>query len=161
MKKRRVRRGVTAGTIVTLALVAVLAAMSCFVFVRLTGPNAAIEVDPHLFSDTLGQLLKGDAQSADGGAPAATLAPTAVARRTDADEMLVIANTQATEAPTIYMKSALSLTAAGQVMLGDELRACGRQENGLYDFTDIFAPVSGALSISVSLTESSRVLSSG
>lgn len=145
MKKRRVRRGVTAGTIVTLALVAVLAAMSCFVFVRLTGPNAAIEVDPHLFSDTLGQLLKGDAQSAD-GEPFATPAPTAAARRTDADEMLVIANTQATEAPTIYMKSALSLTAAGQVMLGDELRACGRQENGLYDFTDIFTPVSGALS---------------
>ena len=107
MKKRRVRRGVTAGTIVTLALVAVLAAMSCFVFVRLTGPNAAIEVDPHLFSDTLGQLLKGDAQSAD-GEPSATPAPTAAARRTDADEMLVIANTQATEAPTRRSSSAMT-----------------------------------------------------
>ena len=144
MKKRRVRRGVTAGTIVTLALVAALAATSCFVFIRLTGPNAAIEMDPRLFSDTLGQLLKGDALSAD-ESPTAAPAPTVSAKRTDADEMLVIANSQATEAPTLYMKAAMSLTAAGQVKLGDELRACGRQENGLYDFTDIFSPVSGAL----------------
>ena len=42
MKKRRMRRGISAGTIVTLALTAVLLLTSCIVYARLTGENGAI-----------------------------------------------------------------------------------------------------------------------
>lgn len=143
MKKRRMRRGVSAGTIVTLTLTAALIFVSCFVYARLTGENGAISIDPQLINGSITELIN-DLRSDATRAPEET--PTQAARvRQESDEALVFAAVQATEAPTIYMPSVVTIHATGQVMMGNELRTSGRQENGMYDFSDIFASVSDAL----------------
>ena len=145
MKKRRMRRGISAGTIVTLALTAVLLLTSCIVYARLTGENGAIHIDPQLINSSLSELLSG-LRSDPAQAPESTPSPTPAARaKQESDDTLVFAAASATEAPTIYMPSVVTLNAAGQVMMGSELRASGRQSNGMYDFSEIFQPVSGAL----------------
>lgn len=143
MKKLRMRRGVSAGTIVTLTLTAALIFVSCFVYARLTGENGAISIDPQLINGSITELIN-DLRSDATRAPEET--PTQAARvRQESDEALVFAAVQATEAPTIYMPSVVTIHATGQVMMGNELRTSGRQENGMYDFSDIFASVSDAL----------------
>lgn len=137
------RRGVSAGTIVTLTLTAALIFVSCFVYARLTGENGAISIDPQLINGSITELIN-DLRSDATRAPEET--PTQAARvRQESDEALVFAAVQATEAPTIYMPSVVTIHATGQVMMGNELRTSGRQENGMYDFSDIFASVSDAL----------------
>ena len=145
MKKRRTRRGVSAGTIVTLTLTAALIFVSCFVYARLTGENGAISIDPQLINGSITELINGLRSDAT-RVPEETTSPTQAARaRQESDDALVFAAVQTTEAPTIYMPSVVTIHATGQVMMGNELRTSGRQENGMYDFSDIFASVSDAL----------------
>lgn len=146
MKKRKTRRGVSAGTVFTLALTAALLCMSFFVFTRLMGDNAAINLHPGVVSDTLAGMLAdiGSVGDAEPPQPAMTVIPVVTPEPSSAIQIETVQAPVATEAPTIYMNSSLSLVAAGQISLGTELRNSGKQASDFYDYEDVFAPVSSA-----------------
>ena len=145
MKKKKRRRGISAGTWITLAMLVAVLGLSSFVFTRLMGQEAAISLNPGVVSETLTEIIR-EIGGTGGEEAEQTPEPTAIATPTQSSA-IQIASLQApleTEAPTLYMNSELSIVATGQVSLGAELRNSGKQATDLYDYSTIFSPIAGA-----------------
>lgn len=139
-RKKKKGRGISPGTIIMLATAVLTLLTGVWVFARISGDMDSISIDPKLLTEPLNILARAVTDTGDAGGdssenlaaftPVQTAAPAAPT---------------ATPEPTLPAVRTLTLTAAGQVTLGAELREAGVQGSG-YDFSPILSPVSQAIS---------------
>lgn len=147
-RKRQKRKGISIGTIVTLALVAVTLIVGISIFASISGDLDEISLDPKMLTEPLAQFTQTmintepqgeqSVQETAGDAPDVAPDPAVMAATLPPEPT-------ATPEPTAAPVRTVSLNAVGLVALGNELRISGRDGAGAYDYTPAIAPVAQAL----------------
>ncbi|MCL1965046.1 MAG: CapA family protein [Firmicutes bacterium] len=151
MSIKRKRRGISFGTIFMLSLCVVTLLFGALVFTRIAGDTARISLDPNLLTESLRVLARSvtDVITESGTPFPVNEAPTPAVTRQIAAPPSTAAPTAAltaAPAPTQPPSRTLTLTAAGQVSIGTELRSSASKAAGGFDFYDMVSPVAHALS---------------
>lgn len=142
MAFKRPKRGISLGTILMLSLCLVTLLVGGGIFTRISGSMDGITLDPGLLTEPLSILSRSVGDAGDGGGADSSTAPVTAA--TDAPTQAPTA--APTPAPTAPPSYRLSLTAAGQISMGTELRQGTQTGAGQYDVAAVFAPLGQALS---------------
>lgn len=138
-RKRKRARGISFGTIFTLALCFVTLLVGGYIFLSISGDPSEISIDAKLLSEPLSVL----ARSVSDTEPAATQ-QNAQSAPTQTNGGLRFS---ATPEPTQQASYKVSVTAVGQITLGTELRTSGKYStiNG-YSYNAAFEPLTRVLS---------------
>lgn len=131
---RRPFRGVSIGTILTLALTAVTLIMGAFIYVRISGEPGELAASVlSLSKNQTQQLSQPNLQDSAGQSSAIAVSETAVPQVTASP---VPHNTPQPE-------RTLRLTAAGQIQIGTEMRNGALQSDGSFSFPGAFGQIAG------------------
>lgn len=146
-RRKKRRRGISAGTITVLSLCALTFVMGSYIYTRLSGDAGQLLINPSLLAEPLSVIARSvtdtepslpDAQSAGQQLTEGALAPSATP--------------SPTPAPTVPPTRNFSLTAVGQINAGTELRAAAKDSaSGTLSFTSMLAPVASVLPSNLSI----------
>lgn len=144
-RKKRIRRGISAGTIAVLTLTLFAFTIGGYIHTRLLGDATQVLGDPSLLAEPLGVLIRSVADSGPSGLDATGSSAAQVPSPT-----VPPAAPTATPVPKPSDRS-FTLTAVGQITAGTELRDAAKEPSGALSFSNMFAPVKASLPANLSV----------